>query len=527
MNKKSIIVTSIIVIMTVYRSVCIAQPGAVDVSFNSIDSGFGSGIGSAEELMQLDNDRVMVCGNFISVNGVNRQKVAILNADGTVDESFDSGVIDGNVYSIAKQEDGKFLIGGNFESVQGLTYSSLARLNSDGSIDTTFPNPDVSGVVRSVDIQSNGGIIISGTFNNVSGETAANIARITTDGQFDDTFLINNGFSGTVFDMKVLDNDKIIAVGEFQMYNGDSAKRVAQLNSDGSLDENFQMGLGFNYHANSISVDPINQSIVLGGLFTEYNDEPAQRIVRIFSDGTRDFGFVPASDFGYEVETVYVQQDGKILVSGDFSENPGVLLRRLARLNNDGSIDMTFNMGEGIYYIARCMLETTDGSILLGNISTYNEIECGGIAKLSTNGELDLEYMPNTGATNSVLAMAKQSDGSILIGGLFTRYNNVVRKRLARINEDGELDLSFEAEFDSDVNAIAVLPDDKILVGGLFDYVNGVNTGHIVRLNADGSIDDTFLSDPGIWPSDFGGVYEIEIQQDGKVLLGGRGLLQT
>ena len=51
----------------------------------------------------------------------------------------------GFVYSIVVQSDGKILIGGDFTTIGGVTRNRIARLNPDGSLDTTF-NPNANGV---------------------------------------------------------------------------------------------------------------------------------------------------------------------------------------------------------------------------------------------------------------------------------------------------------------------------------------------------------------------------------------------
>jgi hypothetical protein len=51
------------------------------------------------------------------------------------------------VFSVATQSDGKILIGGQFSTVGGITRNRIARLNSDGTLDTGF-NPNANDTVR-------------------------------------------------------------------------------------------------------------------------------------------------------------------------------------------------------------------------------------------------------------------------------------------------------------------------------------------------------------------------------------------
>jgi len=59
-----------------------------------------------------------------------------LNNDGSVDGSFDRYLfVDGPVNAIVVQDDGRIIIGGNFETVDGWQRRSVARLEADGAVD--------------------------------------------------------------------------------------------------------------------------------------------------------------------------------------------------------------------------------------------------------------------------------------------------------------------------------------------------------------------------------------------------------
>ncbi len=132
----------------------------------------GSGINNtAIALVQLPDGKVIVGGNFDVVAGVRRNKIARLNVDGSLDTSFTNGSgVDGNgiVWSVAAQSDGKVLIGGEFFSVNGVQQSFMARLNSDGSLDTAF-SPQISDRVLAISVQTDGKIVIVGDFQSVNG----------------------------------------------------------------------------------------------------------------------------------------------------------------------------------------------------------------------------------------------------------------------------------------------------------------------------------------------------------------------
>src|SRR5207253_7691616 len=96
------------------------------------------------------------------------------------------------------------------------------------------------------------------------------------------------------------------------------------------------------------------------------------------------------------------------------------------------------------------------------------------IARLNANGSLDTTFDPGLGADASVFAVGVQSDGKVVIGGTFLSVNSFSRNRIARLNADGSLDLTFDpAEgADSDVYAIAIQSDNKTIMGGAFGSLN-------------------------------------------------------
>ncbi len=85
-------------------------------------------------------------------------------------------------------DSGKLIVGGNFGSINGETYNGLARLNDDGTVDTTFPNLVVSGdggaSVNQISILPGDGtrMVVAGNFVEIGGKSRYNIAILTTDG---------------------------------------------------------------------------------------------------------------------------------------------------------------------------------------------------------------------------------------------------------------------------------------------------------------------------------------------------------
>jgi uncharacterized delta-60 repeat protein len=144
-------------------------------------------------------------------------------------------------------------------------------------------------------------------------------------------------------------------------------------------------------------------------------------IVRLNADGTLDgnfqYGILGANDF---VRSVAVQRDGKVLIGGGFTSVNGVRRTSIARLNADGTLDNGFQNGaSGADYEVRSIAIQTDGKVLIrGSFRTLNGVRRNGIARLNPDGTLDVGFQNGlSGAAGEVYAVAVQTDGKVLIGG--------------------------------------------------------------------------------------------------------------
>jgi uncharacterized delta-60 repeat protein/uncharacterized repeat protein (TIGR02543 family) len=146
-------------------------PGMLDTTFNN--SGTGTN-GDVYWIALQSDGKIIIAGDFTKYNGVTRNKIARLNSDATLDESFDPGNSIGAdedliIAAVAIQSDGKMGIVGNFTSYNGTPRNKIARLNSDATLDTFFdPGNGASGeedVISCVAIQSDGKIIAGGSFS--------------------------------------------------------------------------------------------------------------------------------------------------------------------------------------------------------------------------------------------------------------------------------------------------------------------------------------------------------------------------
>jgi uncharacterized delta-60 repeat protein len=492
--------------------------GSLDNNFNA---GTGVGAQSVYSVAVQSDGKVLIGGDFTTVNGTNRGGIARLNADGRLDSSFNpgTGVTGGNyvVASVAVQSDGKVLIGGNFATVNGTNRSRIARLNADGGLDGSFhPGTGVTGsgvtIVDSVIVQPDGKVLIGGSFTSVNSTNRNRMARLNADGSLDGGFHPGRGLDNP-FSALVLQPDcKMLIGGVFTFINGTNRYGNARLNADGSWDstflsDSFNPDLAFviqnddcpggndyqciQSYVASTSLVQSDGKVLIGGysstyvrdllsgedVFTKYRSF----VARVHADGSRDTNFAPVIGSLADVPELIalaVHPDGKVVVARAHSG--------IARLNANGSPDNSFNPGIS-NWVASIALQA-DGKVLLGgDFSTVSGTNVSyGIARLNADGTLDSSFNPGTG-TFGILSVALQPDGKVLIGGSFTTFSGTNRNRIARLNVNGSLDSSFNpgTGADGEVRSMALQSDGKVLINGPFLTVNGVGRWYVARLHGD------------------------------------------
>lgn len=366
------------------------QPGVIDLTFNP-----GSGPNDYVNTIAVQPDgKILAGGAFTAYNGVTRGYIVRLNADGTIDDTFLTGTgFNSIVLKIILQPDGKIIVGGGFTSYNGVARKALIRLNSDGSMDGSFvPQIDnqtgsSSCTVTAIARQGDGKIVISGSFMTTVGTPLTNLARLnangSVDGSFDAGLAWNGGYPN---DIIIQDDGKIIVSGNFLVLGGVERNRIARLNSNGSIDTGFDPGSGFaglNQFVTALSLQP-DGKILAGGYFGNFNGTSVLCLVRLNSNGTLDTDFSAISRPNDFVEDIALQSDGKIIIVGRFISYNGTGRNRIARLNGNGTLDTGFNHVAGASSIVNTVALQNDGKILIGGYFTsYNGTSRPRIARIN------------------------------------------------------------------------------------------------------------------------------------------------
>jgi len=343
-------------------------------------------------------------------------------------------------------------------------------------------------------------------------------------GSKDTSFSIGSGFNGAVVAIAIQSDGKILVGGQFTTFSGSSQNRLIRLNSDGSKDSTFNIGSGFNNPVNSIAIQS-DGKILVGGQFATFSGASQNCLIRLNSDGSKDSTFNIGSGFDSTPSSIEIQSDGKIIVGGYFATYQGSPQNYLIRLNSDGSKDASFNIGTGLgcCYIGIVKIQS-DGKVLVGGqVASFNGQTTYNLIRLNSNGSIDSSFNIGTGFNSATRAISIQSDGKIIAGGAFTTFSGSSQNYLIRLNSDGSKDSTFNIGngFDFYIMSTEVQSDGKILVGGFFSTFTGSTQNGLIRLNSDGSKDSTFNIGSGFntWGAlTFGN--SIKIQSDGNIIVG-------
>ncbi|MFA7267424.1 MAG: delta-60 repeat domain-containing protein [Candidatus Nanopelagicales bacterium] len=257
--------------------------GTPDPTF-SLGSGFTDQVSA---LALAPNGEIYVSGFFQGFDGTNTGGLVRLNSDGSRDTSFNPGSTNfgglAPIFAMQIQSDGKLVVGGEFTTVDSMTVGNIARLNTDGSLDTGFAaGAGANGNVYGITNQPDQKLIVTGEFTQFTGQPYASLVRLSSNGAVDSSFAPGGiALGAQVNRAAVQPNGKVVVVGNFESYLG-SPNGIAQFNPNGTLDTGFNPGgSGFAGGVNSLALQS-NGSIMAGGFVDSYNGEPVNNVARLF-----------------------------------------------------------------------------------------------------------------------------------------------------------------------------------------------------------------------------------------------------
>ena len=359
------------------------------------------------------------------------------------------------------------------------------------------------------------GRLVVGGFVYPNNPDRSGMARFLPNGRIDNDLRILDGFSGGVYtqieDLLVLPDDSIVAVGEFETYQGIPRGGIVRILQDGDLSTTFASGSGANGRIRCIS--PLaDGTFLIGGNFTEYDEMNHARLARIDASGALDTTFVAGAfgDTGDYVKGISVLEDGGALIWGRFSLYGGHATHHLARIFADGGVDTTFSAPDLSAAEIEEIVVLESGEIIVGARSTGRILY-----RLEEDGELDADFNP-TIEGSGVHSMLIRKDGSMILGGKFTdKTGKGVADPMVLLADGTVVENGFQPAVapDSRIETFLQASDGSVFAGGSFNLINENPYGRLAKFEAFNP-DTYFLSETGTMTEGDYVDFEVAVRDD-------------
>ena len=327
----------------------------------------------------------------------------------------------------------QFLLGGAISMYNIRNIRNIGKIYSNAALDTVtvnLINPDPSKPQNNADTVSgiNGGVLgsVVKLFRDPSGNKSIaignftsyirnyytraqkgiipidmtlmnNFVRFDDEGVMDSSYNFNpatgrsyEGLNGFVSGGIQTNSGKIIIIGNFSRFRGSVANRIAALSTTGGPDHVFatNIGSGPNGNVGKITYNKTTGKILLTGTFTQFNDFPANGIVMLNEDGTIDKSFNIRIFEGGFPDFAGQLNNGKIIVAGNFQKYDGRYRLGFMILNSDGSLAEGYNNTGSFSGIINGFTEKTNSRgehaiLLYGWFSVFDNTNVGNLVQIT------------------------------------------------------------------------------------------------------------------------------------------------
>lgn len=416
-------------------------------------------------------------------------------------------------YNITRTVAATNSIYGVISNQYGMTTSAVVSAEvylSPGTIDSTITllSRNFGAAISKVIALPDGSVLAGGAFSTFNSVVTGPLLQFQLDGNptsFRLTNSLNTGYiSGGVSNFYRFPDGKLLVVGSVfaNAYPSLSYANIIRFNSDGTIDTSFTGGqyvdgstsaYDQSIHCAATATDG---SVYIGGRFNTVRGNAQKGFAKLSSAGAFESGFRPviANTNGIvDINSILIQDNGKILIGGTFTNIGGTAITNLARLNDTGTLDTSFTpplINGTVRSIA-----IVNGYILIGgdfgNVANSSPIK-PIVARLDANGVLDASWgLTNITAGGSVREIVPMSDGRVIAVGSFTTTvaSGNVRRQLLRINLDGTPDQVFAGGKDWDPNALVTsasfASDGRLWIGGNFTAIGNITINRLALLSLD------------------------------------------
>jgi hypothetical protein len=443
--------------------------------------------------------------------------------------------------------DGRLVVAGNFLTVDGATRAYLVRLQSDGEVDTTWA-PAPNGTVSALYLDALGRLYVAGLFTQIAGQPRTRVARFDATGALDTWIVTSNNAANAIAPGLA---SEVCIGGSFTQVNGVARPRLACVSTvDGALNMAFnpapdaavtalfndagtlyvggffstigglarpslaRMALSGSGAADAWNPQPTGSvyafapgaagQLYVGGSFGSMGGQVRRGIAR-FTTATGALSTWNPGGGSTNVLAVGLAPNGSggIFVAGGFSEIGGLMRENAAQISSTGVVSPTWNPGLSLRYATDVIAEPNGDAIVLGPFALAGGGEHLGIARVLAAGTVDPQFNTALEVPSSTFAAARvPGEGSLIVGGSFVRANGLIRRYLLKVLPNGSVDSNWSPEADDEVRSIQVDALGRVYVAGSFAAIDGAPRAGLARLlnSADGAVDPNWIpntSTPG------------------------------
>ena len=483
------------------------RDAAFSVALTAGIAGFPTPI---HDLVVQPDGKLLVAGEFVRVNGQPAVNLARLNSNGTLDASFQPGVagLNGPGRALALRPDGRIVVAGDFTTVQGQPRAGVAQLLPTGALDVAFaPATPLGLTARSLVLQADGNLLVGTRTRPNFGWPV--LARLLPTGAADAAFQTGSGFDQLpnqfipLADPVVQPDGSILVPTAASNFDGTPVGNLVRLLPTGSLDPAFD-NLGavrrrsFDEQLAALQVLAGGAVLVAGPLVRAGTPGTVPRPVwRLNAAGAADLTFAPRLLRPGAVRDVVRQPDGKLLIGGEFTELNGQPAAYLARLLPTGASDASFAAGtDGV--VQSVGLQPNGQVLVAGAFDYLAGSPRVSVGRVLPTGAIDVSFAPPTrplasAFTTSDARIWLQPDGNVLIGGFFNLRGPTARTQyFARLlGGTGQRDNRFvPADSTNSPTDVLVQANGRIVATGAATF--GTQDVAAWRMLPSGALDPAF-----------------------------------
>lgn len=496
--------------------------------------------GQVNRIILQSDGKIICCGTFTSYNATTRQRVCRLLTTGAIDTTF--GTIswaNSTVNSVELDSSGNIYIVGNFTTYAGNACNRIARLTTLGAFDatytigtwfsasptwicksaiddsmyitcpitTTYGSTSVKWLVKlastwvvsntynkwfdqdpsfvyafsdTVDVLLVGGASFS-KYNNmdaVNGAFLKWLLRLSQYGTLVPWLPRGVWFNNITW---VESNDDYI-VAKTTGYNGSTVIWLIKFDVNGVIDTTFKTNIWTAANVSKVYIDSNGKFICIGA-FTVFNGNPCGGICRLNSNGTFDSTFNASGAWvsWWSINKIHIQENGKIMLVWDFTTYNWTAVKRVIRINSDGSLDTWFTLDESTYIADQYydVIYANNKYYVAGNIAfIWSYVSC-----YDDTGSFLWKYQTLT--TSTGIWTLAYANNKVFYGWVFNHETPATGDNIGCVDATtgSWIDWWFGTWFNGGVNDLLIDGNKMYIAGSYTTYNSTACSNNIVCIN--------------------------------------------